>query len=381
VKEIINWYDNLIFREYALSLHALALFRILFAALGLFLIGYPSVTWLSEVPDYFYRPQLLNIAYLISGEIPDYWVLFLLSFFPSLLLTAILFGFQTKTSSILFSVTVIISAAFTGSLGKIDHGVIYPLTAFIMAFSEWGKVYSLDYTLKEPKAGSQHSGLPVFLVALTVGFGMFTAGFFKVQGAWLDPGRVGVLHHYFTSYEMWGRRELLAPLFYEVENYYFWKALDYLTIGFEILFFPAILNKRIFQFFIVAALCFHTAIFLMLNITISSIFLAYALFLPWRKLVFYLRRNVGIKRHLNRLLHRNAFFIALLLVALACGTFLVFHSGETIVAIGQIIFWSSEWEYRMVVCFILYTLAWGLLIWHLSSQDVSIQLKKIKQPQ
>lgn len=359
-------YDRLVFEEYKMSPEALALFRMLFALFGLLIVGYGNVLWLSEVPAYFYQPQLLNIAPLLADEIPARWVLFILSWLPALLLTTIFFGFYTRVSSILFSVVIIVSTAFTASMGKIDHGIMYPLTALIMSFSGWERALSMDANRGRAKHGNPH-GLAPFLVALALGFGMFTAGYAKWSSGWLDAERVGVLHHFFGSYVTWERRELLAPVFYGIRDLWFWKSLDLATLIFEIGFLVAVCHKKAFQAFILLALVFHTLVLLILNITIVSIFLAYALFLPWEKMLRYLSKMLNYKAVLKNLFDLRVFVIAIMITAFLTGGYLLYGEEDGMVALGNIVLSFWEVNYRMVQSFIIYGMAWVIVVWYMPS--------------
>lgn len=366
MNRFVKIYDRLVFEEYKMGVEALAVFRMLFALFGLLVVGYGNVLWLSEVPAYFYQPQLLNIAPLLSDEIPPWWVLFLLSWLPALLLTTIFFGFYTRISSILFAVIIVASTAFTASMGKIDHGIMYPLTALIMAFSGWERALSLDAQRGNTKSGSPH-GMAPFLMALAIGFGMLTAGFAKWNSGWLEPERVGVLHHFFGSYVTWERRELLAPVFYGIRDLWFWKAMDIATVIFEIGFFAAVIHKKAFQVFILLALVFHTLVLLMLNITIVSIFLAYALFLPWEKVLHYLRKKFSYKTVSKGLFRLGLFWIVILIIAFLTGGFLLLGENDAVVAVANIFLSFWEVDYRMIQSFIVYGLAWVFVVWHVKS--------------
>ena len=354
-----QWYDHLIFEEYRLSPEALGLFRVLYAGLGMFLIGYSNVLWLDLVPDYFYRPQLFNLAHFLTDRMPPYWVLFLLSWLPAVCLVSLLFGYRSKIAALGFGLLLILSGAFTGSLGKIDHGILYPLTAIIMAFSGWERKYSLEHGKTD--AGSAR-GLAPFLLALVLGFAFFTAGFAKLTGGWLSPDRVGVLHHYFGSYEVWERRDLLAPVFQDVRSMVFWKGLDYGTVAFEVFFLPAVLNRRVFGFFILLAIVFHSLVFLILNITITSIFLVYALFLPWEKLTGRLRKNPKLTRKIGTISGRKSFIAFLLAISIAFGAWLLFHPEEYTLSVISLLLFPFGTDYRMVQTLILYALVWIMLI-------------------
>jgi|GEM_PF-3818830 len=357
--QLINKYDYLIFDQYNLPLEALASFRMLFAAFSLFVIGYPNVFWLNQVPDYFYRPQVLNVAQFLSTGMPPSWILYLLSLVPALLLVLIFFGYKTKWAAISFALLLIVGAAFESSLGKIDHGIIHPLTAFIMAFSGWENKYALDSTKKSGQ--KEFLGLAPFLLALSVSFAFFTAGIAKVSGGWLSPDKLGVLHHFFSSFEVWDRRSFLAPLFYTVESYYFWKIQDYLTVAFECLFLLSVFWKKAFQTFIILAVVFHTGVFLIFNITITSIFLAYAVFLPWKTIVKSFQITLASRR-LRPLMHFKYFLFSLITISLFFGVFIFYNQRNISLAFLNLILSNTSLDYRILQTIIIYLISWTVIV-------------------
>lgn len=349
------------FREYALSLEILGVFRILFALTALIIVGYPHGMWMHQIPDYFYRPQSLNMMYFFFSEIPPYWFLFLLSWMPSVFLVLIMFGYRTKVSAFGFAICLIAIAGFKGSLGKIDHGILFPLTSVIMAFSGWDKAMSLNS--KNEKNRSKANGLAPFVLALVLGFAFFTAGYSKLAGGWLSLEKVGVLHHYFGSYEVWERRQFLAPIFQDYKSYYFWKFLDYSTVVFELLFLIAVINKKVFQIFIFIALVFHTMVFLMLNITITSIFLAYAVFLPWRFILFRLKKFAILKKLNSLISHHNLIFV-LLFISSLYAFMLVSYEKEYIISLFSILLFPFDIDYRIFHTILVYVISWITIGWY-----------------
>jgi len=360
LEKLKDKYDHLIFETYKIPLDGLAIYRMLFAAASLFLIGYPNVTWLSEIPDFFYRPQLFNIAYFMADQMPSYAILFLLSWLPVILLVLVFFGYKTKYAAIGFGLLLIIQGAFESSLGKIDHGVLHPLTAIIMAFSGWEKFYSFDAAKMRP--GINNSGLAVFLLALAIGFAFFTAGAAKFFGGWVDPGQLGVWHHFFGSFYVWERKLFLAPLFIEIDNYYFWKFQDYLIVVFECLFLPALLFKKVFRIVIVLAILFHTGVFLIFNITITSIFLAYAAFLPWKKIHECIKVK-ELQKNINYIFKLHYFLISLILIPGIYAVFIYFDTKDNLLSLLNILLYPVGIDYRILHTLLTYFISWSILIW------------------
>jgi len=368
LKKIKKKYDYLIFETYKIPNEALAIYRMLFAVISIFIIGYPNATWLSNIPTYFYRPQLLNISHFIAESMPSFEILFLISWLPIIFLVCIFFGYRTRWASLGLGLLLIVQGAFESSLGKIDHGILYPLCVLIMGFSGWEKCYSLDS--KANKSPKKSSGLAPFLLALSLGFAFFTAGYAKLTGGWLNWEQVGVQHHFFSNYEVWGRRSFFAPVFNEIKSHIFWKLQDYFVVVFECLFLIAVIFKRFFQYFIVLALIFHTSVLLMLNITITSIFVVYAVFLPWKQILQYLKskRFTGYQSIIFRTVN---FWISVILVSGIYFYFILTTPEDVLLSIFNMAFYSLEINYRILQAIIIYILSWSLLIWIYKNKKIS----------
>src|SRR5690625_5725460 len=68
-----------------------------------------------------------------------------------------------------------------------------------MAFTNWGAAYSVD-SCRQNSSDQTAESWPLTLLALLIGFMMFTAGVPKILGGWLDPSTQAVQGHLFNQY-------------------------------------------------------------------------------------------------------------------------------------------------------------------------------------
>jgi hypothetical protein len=151
-----------------------------------------------------------------------------------------------------------------------------------MAFSGWGKSLSVDSLMKSKSHTVREvQNWPLVLLALMLGFMMFTAGFPKILGGWLDVGTQATYGHYFKQFFLNGRQDLLASHALAIENKIAWELLDYGTVVFETGFLLAIMHPKSTRVFVCIAVIFHFSTMVLLNIAFLPNFLAYAAFLNW----------------------------------------------------------------------------------------------------
>ncbi len=324
IRRLRTYYDRLLFHEYRLSYEALGLYRILFAGVYLLFIGVPTFSWLREVPEFFYAPQVFNIARFYAQYIPPFGVLVALDIIILLALLFVLFGFRTTTASLVLTLTLLIGYSMKFSTGKIGHGIMLVVVPGIMAFSGWGNAWSLNRKLRKSPLPltAQSNGYVPFLMALVLGFAMFTAGVSKWQGGWALPDHYGSFYHFNFRYHFWdGKQQFLAPFLAQGLALAGWKLLDYATLSFELLFLPAVLSKRWFQFFCLVAIVFHVATLLIFNIPYINNLLAYLLFIRWASVVSWFKRIRG-DAVLTQLLSVKSLVIVSLVFLLQHGLFI-----------------------------------------------------------
>jgi hypothetical protein len=237
-------------------------------------------TFLAELPQAFYTPPPGPM--FLFDSFPPAQVFWLLHGMLILSLLAMLVGFKTTVSSFAAGLLLLIIKGFFYSTGKINHDLLLAIVPMVMAFTGWGAAYSLDARRLMPGGNSiKVASWPLTLLALFIGFMMFTAGFAKVLGGWLSTGTQATLGHFFIQFFTNGRQDLLAPILITVDYRFFWEMIDYATVVFEVGFLLAILHPKSTKIFISCAVVFHFSIMMSLNISFLPNFPAYAAFLHW----------------------------------------------------------------------------------------------------
>jgi uncharacterized membrane protein YphA (DoxX/SURF4 family) len=127
---------------------------------------------------------------------------------------------------------------------------------------------------------------------LITGFAMFTAGFPKILGGWLDPSTQATQGHFVRQYFVHGRQDLLAPLAATLHAPWVWEFFDVATVVFEVGFLLAILHPASTRLFAVLAVAFHTGVKLTLNIAFLPNLIVYAAVLPWPRIARWVQSRI-----------------------------------------------------------------------------------------
>lgn len=276
---IANRFDRWIFCSYPMNAKALGLYRILYS-LYLLIWGMPNFEWIAGQPDSFFNPPEYAISSLLSG-FPPYWFLQGLSLLVVVLAILLLFGYRTKPVSILLGLSIILGKSFAFSFGLIGQDIIVWLVPIILSFSNWGIHYSIDSQLGSSKTADNVQNWPVTMISLLLGFAMFTAGFPKLMGGWLDPTTQATRGHFFTQYYVIGDLKLLAPFMSQFANQWLWEIMDWVAVLFELSFLVAVVSPKWFRRVIVVAVIFHTSTFLVFNISFHFQYSVYLVFINW----------------------------------------------------------------------------------------------------
>jgi len=286
-----NRFSRWIFESYHPTNEGLALFRIFASLMVLFFLmpdsGYYS--YLAELPDDFYTPPPGPM--MLFDSFPPATVMQGLHLLLFISWMAVLAGYKTRMASLLAAFFMLALLGFIFSVGKVNHMMLLVVTPAVMAFSNWGASHSVDarHNTETPEA----NGWPIVLLALFIGFMMFTAGFPKILGGWLDPNSMATKGHLLNQYFVRGRTELLSGYAVGIDNPYVWGFLDWATVCFEIGFIAAVLRAGWTRLFVCFAVLFHFSTMLILNIAFLVNFPAYAAFLPWSKIYNRLRSLFG----------------------------------------------------------------------------------------
>jgi hypothetical protein len=251
-------------------------YRIVFAFYFLF-FGTSSYTWLSDMPDFLFRPPKYSLGVLWSG-FPPRLLMEIAGILLNLLFVCLLFGWHSKYCSVLITILQIFCNTYQYSLGKIDHNILVVVAPMFFGLAGWGNRLSMD-------AAGGRSMKPInyyYILAFTISlcFAYFTSGLFKIQANWIDfnskasGSKIWLIEGYYTL----GRQKWLAGVFINLKSARFWEFADYATVAFETTFLVAWINKRLFQLYLMLAVVFHLLILLILNINFTIHFL---LFLPF----------------------------------------------------------------------------------------------------
>jgi hypothetical protein len=271
-----------IFDFYSATPESLGIYRIIFSAFLLFFLvpgnGLAHFQFLSTIPSDFYNPPPGPLR-LLSGY-PELMVYRLLKLTIILSATAMMLGFFTKKASIITGVSVLLLQGAIYSVGKVNHEILIGMVPLVMAFSNWGAAYSAD------EFGGQITNRkvetwPVTLLSLFLAFMMFTAGFPKILGGWLDVSSQATQGHLMNQYFENGRQALFASFAVQTDSYVLWELLDWGTVLFEIGFLMVLWKPRLFKLFIGLAVLFHFSTMMTLNIAFLPNFTVYALFINW----------------------------------------------------------------------------------------------------
>lgn len=267
--------DTWIFAGFSVNADQLSAFRIFFAGYYLLWVGVPSFSnRLAAFPEGIFLPPPGPMR-LFSG-IPDPWIIQGIDALLPLLWVMLAIGLFTRWVSVLLSVLMILLFGWVYSSGKIDHNFIAWLTPLVMAFSNWGKKWSVDAAWGRSSGTTQ--AWPVSLMAMILGYGWFTAGTIKIAGGWLDTETAMSQAFFLRNYYGTERAGLLSDWFIQLQSPLIWEGLDWLTIVFETGFLIAAFFPALFRLFTLTAICFHLMVLLQLNIVFAHYQPLYLLF-------------------------------------------------------------------------------------------------------
>lgn len=255
----------------------------------LFLLPDPALyASLQTLPEAIFRPPPGPISLL--GGFPSQRALLVLDAIVRVAFLFQVLGLWTSISSLAAGVGLLLLKGILFSVGKVNHEIIPVLVPLVMAFSGWGRAWSMDAWLfsggRRPGSATFHSGsewcLPV--LALAIAFMMFTAGLPKLIGGWLDPTTHASLGHIINQHITKGRQALLLPLAYAVIDSAWWELLDWATVVLELGFLAALLRPVWFQVFVYGAVLFHIGVYALMDLAFTANIVGYLLFLDWLKI-------------------------------------------------------------------------------------------------
>lgn len=297
--------DRWIHTSFRASPQGLGAYRIFYAVFALLVVApghdvYASLAGFVGLPSSMYAPPPGPMQ-LFSG-FPPRIVAETVHILLNLSLAALLLGYRTRTASILTGVLFLVLFGFSYSIGKINHNILFVLVPIIMSASGWGSALSFDAVRRGTASGANTErsdpplnggavSWPLMLLGLIVGFAIFTAGFAKILGGWLDPNTHAAYGHVLKNVFVRGRSALFAPLVADIESGAVWEMFDYLTVFFEVGFLAACAHRRTLRLFASLAVLFHFGVMLTMNIAFAFNLAVYAAFVDWDRIVGGAWRN------------------------------------------------------------------------------------------
>ncbi|MDQ7039557.1 MAG: HTTM domain-containing protein [Rhodothermus sp.] len=280
--------DGWLFDAFRPTARGLAAYRMAYALFVLLILDpghspYFNFHPLSELPDSFFLPPPGPMQ-LFTGFPPRGFFVGL-HLLLDLSLVALLFGYRTRLASWLTGLLFLVGFGFLFSAGKINHVLLFVILPWVMSFANWGAAWSLD--ARQGRTRPVVEGWPLALLALLIGFAMFTAGFTKLLGGWLDPSTQATRGHWLKQYYVVGRQDLLADLVTAPLPAGLWELMDWGTIVLEIGFLPAVFVPHLFRWFLGLMVLFHLGTALLFNITFVQNLIVYAAFLNWNRIAAY----------------------------------------------------------------------------------------------
>lgn len=270
-----------IFESFTVTPEGLGLLRIFTALFLLFFLipggGTAHYQFLSSLPSDFYAPPPGPM--MLFDSFPGLVTFQVLQTAVILSVLMILVGYHTKWASIITGLIVLMLQGFIFSVGKIDHEILVAIVPIILAYSNWGAAFSIDSLRND--SNKKTESWPLTLLALFIGFMMFTAGFPKILGGWLDVSTQAAQSHLLNQFYVRERQDLLAEIAVQWNNPVLWELLDWATVLFEIGFLISILRVAWFRLLVGIAVFFHFSTMMIMNIAFLPNFIAYAVFLNW----------------------------------------------------------------------------------------------------
>ena len=266
------------FEEYRITERSLAVSRVL-TALYLLAMVYPRYVWLAAFPSSFYAPPLGLGAFF--RDLPPAWVLWLLLGATVSLTLALLVGWHTRATGLALTALTLVGNSFEYALGKINHDILMLVVLLTMSFSGWGRRYSVDARRGETLPPA--AGWPLTMLALLVGFAMFSAGLPKALTGWLDPNTQSSQAHLLYNYYVFERPTLAGRLALDYTPALAWELLDWATVILELSFLPAAFSRRAMLAVGGVAVFFHAAIYFTMEIPFHLNALAYGMFVNWEQ--------------------------------------------------------------------------------------------------
>lgn len=273
---MMNKLKELPFNSYHPTYEFLAFYRIFFS-LFLLWAGIGDNRWIHSIPNSAMHPPISLLSFI--DVIPSEAFFVVCQYVMYLGLLLILIGYKPRIFAIIYMIVYVLNNNYAYSFGKVNHDFIYTLPILIMSFSPWNRTYSF-FPEPEKETDGLAKSWPIFMISMIFSFGMFTAGFSKILGGWLNTDIQSTLI-FFSQYRyIIGWNDFLSDFYDGIHSKMFWEVLDYCTVFFETIFIIAFLSPKFFRTMLLITVFFHFNVLLMLNISFMFSIGLYTLFIP-----------------------------------------------------------------------------------------------------
>jgi|SRR6185312_13303916 len=315
----INIFDRWVQTEYAATPSSLGLYRIVFA-LVILATYLPQGLWVSSFPDSFFNPPLGPTFFFFHGfpGAPFFYALNGLLVFATVCL---LFGYCTRSASVIFSIGLIFLQAWEYSFGKINHGFLISLAPIFFAWAGWGSAWSVDCR-RSRKIAPVTNAVPIASFAFILSVMMLSAGAPKVTSGWLNPWTHAVLAKVITSHFITGRPTWVSHAALQIRSGWFWEPLDWFSCAIEIAFICFFFRRSLFRLVCAIATFFHLGIALTMAIYFWGNVLIYGAIADWDEMARFF--PFSLVRGLGKLVSRASLASVLTTAALTAVVYLTY---------------------------------------------------------
>jgi hypothetical protein len=272
--------DRWLFEEYRTDAASLGFFRIFFGCY-LVLRTLPLGYWIRELPPTSFCPPVSVAAFF--QHYPSHWVIVALNAATALSACMLVLGMNTVFSSIGVAVGLVSIETFCYADGKIDHRILEVITPLALAFSGWGTAFSIDAKRgpEEARRFSANHSVSLAILAMLIGFALFTAGFAKVHGGWLSPNVLATRWQLMPNYYLVGRKVGAASWALENLPPSLWKCMDWSTVLWEAGFILTVIRRTWCRLACAFGALFHFGAWQLFDIEFDVNEMAYSALVSW----------------------------------------------------------------------------------------------------
>jgi hypothetical protein len=265
--------------SYRASPRSLSIVRVLFGA-TLLLLLLPRFQWMNGLPDAFFHPPP-GLTSGFTGFPPRAYFIAV----DAVLITAAVFltaGRHVTLASVLISGGLLAGNVWAYSFGKITHDILLVVLPLFLAAAGWD-------------GRSASRARPMALLAVVICLAMATGAWQKIDSGWLTLPASAVLGHTATAAATAGESSAWRLALKWLPSAA-WKAMDYVTVGFESAFLVLVIRASAFRVLCGVACFFHVGIALLMRITFVWNIPAYAAYVEWDALLAAVRLSDVVER-------------------------------------------------------------------------------------